>query len=166
MVAQNQFGLQPLTLLGRKGLLVPSRKDKLAAPLALDHFKCYSVQGESINGRVRLEDQFDVADGRIERARVLTPVTLCAPVEKTVKGVTTPVGDPTMHLVCYTIQTQKFAPRTVLVRNQFGRGRVRAHKPVELCAPSLKTVAPDIEVDVFRRPWPRSASRRCSETRS
>ena len=149
VLVQNQFGLQPLTLLGRKGLFVPSRKDKLASPLALDHFKCYSVEGAPINQRVRLEDQFDMADGVIERARVLTPVTLCAPVEKTVNGITTPVGDPTMHLVCYTIETQRFASRTVLVRNQFGKGKVRVRKPVELCAPSLKTVLPGIEVDVF-----------------
>jgi hypothetical protein len=138
-----------MTVVGRKGLFVPSRKDKLAPPVALDHFKCYAVQGESVGVRVRLEDQFDVADGRVERARVLTPVTLCNPVEKTYAGVTTPIGDATMHLVCYTIETQAFRSRTVLVRNQFGKGSVKVRRPVELCAPSLKMVVPPIEVDEF-----------------
>ena len=147
VVVQNQFGVQPMRAVERAGLFVPSRKDKLTSPAALDHFKCYVVKGASIATSVRLEDQFDVADGRVERARVLKPVTLCNPVEKTVDNATTPIGDPTMHLVCYAIETQKIAPRTVLVRNQFGKGRVRVEQPVEMCVPSLKTVVPDIEVD-------------------
>ena len=149
VMVQNQFGLQDLVIVGRKGLFVPTRKDKLKAPAALDHFKCYSVQGDAVGAKVRLEDQFDEADGRVERARVLEPVTLCAPVEKTYQGVTTPIGDPTMHLVCYTIETGPFARRTVRFRNQLGKGPVTVRRPVELCAPSLKTVVPGIEVDVF-----------------
>lgn len=81
-----------------------------------------------------MENQFDVADGRVERAKVLKPVTLCNPVEKTVDNVTTPIGDETMHLVCYAIETQKFAPRTVLVRNQFGKAGSRCSSPSR-CAP-------------------------------
>jgi hypothetical protein len=133
VVVENQFGVQPMRVVDRVGLFVPSRKDKLTSPAALDHFKCYSVKGASVGSNVRLEDQFDVADDRVERAKVLKPVTLCNPVEKTVDKVTTPIGDPTMHLVCYAIETQKVAPRTVVVRNQFGKGRVKVQQPVEVC---------------------------------
>ena len=149
VLIQNQFGLQALTVVKPIGLFVPSRKGKEAQPAALDHFECYKIQGDPIGWRVRLEDQFDVEDGRRERARVLQPRTLCNPVEKTVEGVTTPIGDPTMHLVCYAIETRRVSSRRIIVRNQFGKEKVLVRQPVELCAPSLKTVVPETEIDVF-----------------
>ena len=147
VVVRNQFGVQPMTVVGRAGLFVPSRKDSYSPPAALDHFECYAVKGGSVGQKVRLEDQFDTDDGRIERARILKPVTLCNPVQKTYKGTTIKVGDPMMHLVCYAIDTENVAPRSVLIRNQFGKDKAKVDQPVEVCAPSLKTVVPKIEID-------------------
>lgn len=150
VLVQNQFGDQELTVERSIGLFVPSRKGKESKPVAIDHYKCYAVQGAQIGEKVTLEDQFDVEDGRVEKATVLEPVTLCNPVAKTVHGVTTPVGDPAWHLVCYAIETRRFRPRTVIVRNQFGKERVRVQEPVELCVPSMKSEElPPVEVDDF-----------------
>lgn len=155
---ENQFGLQDLLVRQRTSLFVPSQKERLPKPLALDHFTCYSVTGSPVNEQVTLVDQFDVQDGRVERPTVLEPVTLCAPTIKTANGVVTPVTDPEWHLVCYRIEDRRFRPRTVLVRNQFGRELVRVVRPVELCVPSLKFIEqppppppppPEIEVDQF-----------------
>ncbi len=150
VLVQNQFGDQGLTVERPIGLFVPSRKGSESKPVALDHYKCYAVQGAQIGEKVTLEDQFDVEDGRVEKASVLEPVTLCNPVAKTVHGVIAPVGDPAWHLVCYAIETRRFRPRTVIVRNQFGKERVRVREPIELCVPSMKTEElPPVEVDDF-----------------
>ncbi|MGQ0668436.1 MAG: DUF7450 family protein, partial [Actinomycetota bacterium] len=153
--ASNQFGTQALTVLRRVGLFVPSKKDQFPQPAALDHFKCYTVQGPAINKKVRLVDQFDEEDGKVERATVVKPRTLCNPVAKTIAGVTTPIGDSAWHLVCYSITTRKFKPRDVVARNQFGKEVVTVTKPVNLCVPSMKLLElpppppPPIEVDQF-----------------
>lgn len=152
VVVQNQFGEQDLTVEEPVALFVPTRKAKLSQPAALDHFKCYTVQGPAINQKVTLEDQFDVEDGKVEKATVKKPRTLCNPAAKTVDGVTTPIGDPAWHLVCYSIKTRKVEPRTVVARNQFGKELVKVKQPVELCVPSVKTLKqppPPIEVDQF-----------------
>lgn len=141
----NQFGPQQLTLLHPLGLLVPSQKDPHAPPAALDHFACYAVRGQKGGRTVSLVDQFDQADGRVEQVAVGEPVTLCAPVAKTVGDLTVRPGDLTAHLVCYSIKDRGFKPRRVTVRNQFGREVVRVTKPVELCVPSLKGTPVPIE---------------------
>ena len=82
---------------------------------------------------VSLHDQFE-----IERAKVLRPVSLCAPVEK--KGV--PIADSVTHLTCYAIQdlsrNVKPGGRLVVVRNQFGVETLTVVRPQTLCVPSTK----------------------------
>jgi hypothetical protein len=65
-----------------------------AGRCVLDHFKCYSVRPPSnIEGRtVTLQDEFLTTS-----SAVLTPVTLCAPVDKNGEG----INDPSAHLICY-----------------------------------------------------------------
>ncbi len=149
VLVHNQFGAQNLSVKAPLALFVPSKLRHQTKPAALDHFKCYSVSGQAVNQKVKLKDQFDVQEARVERAMVGRPVTLCNPTTKTVDGLTTPVGNPEWHLVCYAIDTQKFKPRRVVVINQFGKEVVTVVAPVQLCVPSLKLVLPPVEVDQF-----------------
>jgi hypothetical protein len=144
VVVQNQFGAHELLVVDRSGLFAPSRMAKAQGPMALDHFTCYAAQGDSLGVDVRLEDQFG-----IEGARVLKPVMLCVPVQKTVGHAVTPIGDPTTHLVCYAIDAPPIKARTVRVADQFTRAKVRIRKPAELCVPSVTAIVPDVRVDVF-----------------
>ena len=151
VIVQNQFGVQDLTVDRPVGLLVPSQKERLSAPVALDHFRCYAVRGAEVGRTVSLVDQFDEQDGRVETAVVGSPRVLCTPTVKSIDQVTTPIGDAASHLVCYAIATEPTTPRSVRVANQFGREIVTVKDPVELCVPSLKIVRPPrVERDVFR----------------
>ncbi len=135
----NQFGVRVLTVVRSKSLCVPSLKRiGTRAPtgsnpsLALDHFRCYDVKGQPATRTVRLRDQFGTKTTRVVRL-----VTLCNPVRK-VKGRTVArVRRPGAHLVCYTIR-DTLRRRTVTVRNQFERARLRTARSHTLCLPSLK----------------------------
>jgi len=135
VIVQNQFGLQTLTVERPVTLGLPSQKDDLPPPAALDHFKCYKVTGQPIHKSVDLTDQF----GQELNVTVLEPRTLCNPVAKTKHEETIPIGDAAAHLVCYRIAAEGLATRpTVAVQNQFGRETVTVKKPVTLCVPSEK----------------------------
>lgn len=108
-------------------------------PADLDHFKCYEVVQRSFRRRlVGTRDQFGQ-----RRTRVLRTRQLCNPVRKNQGRVL----QPRAHLVCYETRDigNPTAPRTVLVRNQFGQRRLRTTRVNRLCVPSLKrrgTVTP------------------------
>jgi hypothetical protein len=137
---KNQFGLRDLKVTSVATVCLPTQKDDLAAPLALDHFKCYKASGEKPSLSVILTDQFGT-----EQAAVVKPVSLCNPVAKTVQGSTIPIGDPTAHLVCYQIKAPRFTARTVTAKDQFGTESVKVKKPVTLCVPSEKIESPEVD---------------------
>jgi len=140
----NQFGLQQVLAVGRPvGLFVPSQKGVEVPPAALDHFKCYSVEGDAVGRAITLADQF--SGTVIHNGSAGSPRTLCNPTAKVHDGVVTPVADPMWHLVCYDVQTDARADRSVRVRNQFVDHEAALQVPVELCVPSMKTVLPDEE---------------------
>ena len=139
---QNQLGTDQILQVGQPiGLLVPSQKGLEVPPAALDHFKCYSVEGPAPAKAVTLADQFTTGDPR--PGSLGPPRTLCNPVAKVHDGIVTPVADPSWHLVCYDVATDVGADRTVRVRNQFVDHSASLGLPVELCVPSMKQVLPE-----------------------
>ena len=139
----NQLGSQQRLSVGQPvGLLVPSQKGFEEPPKALDHFKCYAVEGTAVGRTVSLADQFH-AEGASSRASVRVPRTLCNPTTKTHAGIVTPVADPQWHLVCYAIRDADPVVRSIRVRNQFVDETVGVGTPVELCVPSMKRIVPD-----------------------
>lgn len=145
---ENQFGAARLIVLKPRTLCLPTLKKRLKQPVPrpappsgslatlTEHFKCYDVKPKSpfAARTVTLEDQFE-----IERARVLRPVLLCAPVEKNRQR----LADAETHLTCYAIKDvtrkKKGAGRLVVVRNQFGVETLTVLDPQLLCVPSTKT---------------------------
>jgi len=108
VTVDNQFGRQ--TIFATKPVLlgVPTQKVSvegvdtgLAAPVGLNHFKCYQAKGAPLNAAVTLEDQFETTD-----LLVVEPVLFCNPVEKTVGTTITEIEDPEAHLTCYNLKTQ------------------------------------------------------------
>jgi uncharacterized repeat protein (TIGR01451 family) len=146
----NQFGTQVLIVRKPAILAVPSAKSTSGPPgdppTMLDHFQCYRVGDDDDDDdddrrafttqTVVLKDQF-----KEETVRVLRPVALCNPVEKTHDGTVSPIGSPDEHLVCYALRAGRFAGN-VNVRNQFGNATVRVRRPVSLCVPSQKRELP------------------------
>ena len=144
---ENQFGAAQLVVLGPRTLCAPTLKKRLKKLVLkpppprgslgrlTDHFTCYDVRPKTpFEGRtVSLEDQFE-----IERAKVLQPVSLCAPVEK--NGVR--LHDGQTHLTCYAIQDlsrkEKPGGRVAVVKNQFGTETLTVLEPQTLCVPSTK----------------------------
>ena len=98
----------------------------------LDHFKCYSVEGEKVNVDVTLGDQFSSIE-----TLVTYPRLLCTPPDKDGGGI---VNSET-HLVCYSIKEEHEPAHDlkVGVANQFGPDQVVKIKETKLlCVPSLK----------------------------
>ena len=161
----NQFGDQRLQVIQPRDLCVPTQKrfvDDIrpeiggGAPTNLDHFKCYTVDGQPVVKVVQLQDQFDrlVGPNNFETVTQLQPYLLCNPVRKTVftgyvnplaasKAVrwnVTPIQHPEAHLVCYKIQPQELLPHSLVLQNQFGPQFVATNLSDLLCVPSLKQV--------------------------
>ena len=104
--------------------------------LGLDHFKCYTVKPRDIKRRsVSLRDQFATRKSSVRQVK-----QLCNPVVKTHGKTTTPIRNPSAHLVCRrTVDSGKPVPtRFVRLRNQFGVQDARTTGAQTLCLPSLK----------------------------
>jgi hypothetical protein len=135
VMVKNQFGSKRLKVFDPEVLAVPTQKLPHDPPKGLDHFKCYRVYGSAINVPVTLRDQFLLEP----RVKVLEPVGLCNPVEKTHGTVVTPIVNPRAHLVCYKITSKEFT-RTLEIENQFGRQKLVLRDADLLCVPSEKRV--------------------------
>lgn len=115
--------------------LPPNVPVTLVAPSQKEHYKCYSVRVRKGFGprSVRLADQFQSSE-----ARLVKPLTLCAPVRKNAE----PIRLPAAHLKCYSIASSSPRPKKgeveVSVANQFGTLDLVVLKPLTLCTPSLK----------------------------
>lgn len=133
VVVSNQFGEDVLSLTGRGVVLaVPTQKLPHEPPENVDHFKCYGVEGDAVDQRVELVDQFTR-----ERARVLRPFLFCNPTLKRHADQVTPVENPQAHLTCYRISAGPF-PTTVETRNQIGAETFRTERAHSLCVPTEK----------------------------
>ncbi len=113
----------------------------------LDHFRCYFTQGAPLSEVVGLTDQFDPATAGGQTFRVMYPVRLCNPVEKTHLDKVTPITNPDGHLKMYLIApaptaagavAQPAPARMVIVRNQFGFQSLRLGQPEILAVPTQK----------------------------
>jgi hypothetical protein len=128
VLVTNQFTTgQTLTVGQPQWIAVPTQKDALPPPSNLDHFKCYTVKGGSINQVVTLEDQFESDKNFV----VLKPLRLCNPVRKQHAGISVGITNPEAHLVCYDVA------RPVRAINQFGTESLLVRK-MTLCVPSTK----------------------------
>ncbi len=110
----------------------------------LDHFKCYRSSGfRRFTPRpVSLVDQFGATSATVTR-----PVRLCNPADKNGSG----IDDATAHLMCYALRESGFAPRDVLVSNQFGQLTLTMVKPQQLCLPATKNDVPSaLDLDHFK----------------
>jgi len=95
----------------------------------VDHFKCYTAEGDSVNQIVDLQDQFDIEPDVL----VAKPKLFCNPVDKNSEGILNPAA----HLTCYKINDDG-VKRNVFVENQFGVQTLKVGKPELLCVPSQK----------------------------
>lgn len=101
----------------------------------VDHYKCYGIKPRERFRRrsVVLSDQFED-----EKATVVRPLTLCAPVRKNDGRLLR----PTAHLECYSITSTSDRPKKpeveVTVTNQFGTAQLVVLGPKTLCLPTLK----------------------------
>jgi hypothetical protein len=155
VVVHNQFGSQNLQVIAPLGLCLPTRQGAIGRQppfitVVPDDFKCYSVRPRRETSfqhrdlQVRLRDEFED-----QITRVVEPVLLCNPVQKTEgtgsRAITTRIQHPVHHLVCYSIRDIPLR-RTVPERrrftlNQFGGAQVRTGRPNGLCVPSTKIPA-------------------------
>ncbi|HEY3121240.1 MAG TPA: SBBP repeat-containing protein [Vicinamibacteria bacterium] len=136
VVATDQFGEERLRVLRPSDLALPAQKAPHAAPVGLDHFKCYDVEHSAGSPpfqprEVVLRDQFVT-----ERVRVVEPRLLCTPVSKNGE----PIHDAVMHLKGYVIEPVGPAKvdRTVVVRDQFGTETLTAQRARVLLVPAEK----------------------------
>jgi uncharacterized repeat protein (TIGR01451 family) len=108
----------------------------------IDHFECYTVTPQGafpLFSGIGLKDQFGTRS-----VIAATRITLCNPVQKTLKGAVTRVTNPLAHLVCYQLpkpQAPVPAPTSrVSVTNQFGTSVLQVLAPFALCLPSGKSL--------------------------
>jgi uncharacterized delta-60 repeat protein len=133
---QNQFGShtfqvrQPTRLCNPASKRVPPGTPP-PVPSGLDHFRCYGVEGGSLNRPVTLRDQFGRQEVVVEE-----PEYLCNPASK--NG--SPIHNPAGHLVCYELAgVDPFTSRRASLRDQFGVQTFAVVRPTKLCVPSRKT---------------------------
>jgi hypothetical protein len=142
IIAKNQFGDQPLTVLSSRYLLNPAKKNApstLPIPVA-NHYKCYDCQGQPITlpAPITLTDQFYT-----RTAQTLVPRFFCTPVEKrTQEGLIYPMTDPRQHYTVYEIQPG-FQIWPALISDQFITDRnVELQNDRYLMVPTDKTFPP------------------------
>jgi hypothetical protein len=141
VLVENHLGMQMLEVEDSELLCVPSERDGVRSRLMLEHFKCYEAEGDELDVRVDLVDQF----GDVPNVRVEEPELFCNPVSTT--GGT--IYDDNAHLVCYEIDD---AGIEVSVRNEFGAQILEVDEAKLLCVPSAKLsvkVVPDDDDDGY-----------------
>jgi hypothetical protein len=134
VTVNNQFGAQALTLRRARTLCVPSEKDGVASPLALDFFKCYrATRGTPrfVRRTVSVADQFETKQTVVRR-----PDTVCTAVDVDGGG----MRDATAALTCYRIRNAagqtRFGGQQAATANAFGNETLSAVRARTLCVPS------------------------------
>jgi hypothetical protein len=136
-----QFDTAPVSALTVRTLTLcaPTSKNGGGIVDAADHLDCrqIAVPGSFTARNVLVTNQF----GSIV-LRVFAPWSLCAPALKSVTGSfpPPPLVRPD-HFECYVARYEGIFPhRTVTISNQFETTTAIVRKPVQLCAPVVKTV--------------------------
>jgi hypothetical protein len=137
-----QFDAAPVRVLTVRtlNLCAPTSKNGGVITDAADHLDCrqIAVPGAFRARNVLVTNQF----GSIV-LRVFAPWSLCAPALKSFTGIfpPPPLVRPD-HFECYVARYEGIFPKfTVTISNQFeGPTTVLVRKPVQLCAPAVKTV--------------------------
>jgi hypothetical protein len=147
VLVTNQFGTITLRVFARWSLCAPALKSFTPTfptpPVErIDHFKCYVARLEGLfrpRPVVTIANQFETASVLVRK-----PVQLCTPVAKTVGTVTTPITNPTAHLVCYELMPRlaPIGPFSVFTSTQFGVQQLVVGQRDTLCLPSTKTLLP------------------------
>jgi hypothetical protein len=119
--------------------LASGKRAGSASALTLDHFQCYQLKpSPRLNRNVSLQDQFAKVPARVE---VLSLLTICNPVRKTVRTGTTPVRNRLAHLACYGLKAPGAVHPNVRVSNQFDKDtELVVGRAVQLCLPSGKSL--------------------------
>jgi hypothetical protein len=107
---------------------------------APQHFLRYQLDQPEFSGEtVTLVDQFATRDVRLEEAE-----WLWNPAEKRRTGrPPEAIQRDDEHLVCYGLPFIPTPDRTVDVRNQFTESTLRVGRPLTLCTPASKSLAPE-----------------------
>lgn len=105
------------------------------SPVALSHFKCYTIEGAPPRGVVVLSDQFKQG----VRTTLGPPELFCTPVVKTmVIGQPNKVPPGADHLTCYQIKPALSPNANPLIINQLESRRVSVLNTRLLCVPTVK----------------------------
>ena len=125
-----------------------------AAAPTLDHFQCYSAQSVAMpSGAPSFPATAPAALLNKSPSATFLPtpgiiagithlVLHCNPVKKVVGSVTTPISNPSAHLVCWALAPNATPLPTspVQFHNQFGTGALQFKAAVSLCLPSWKSL--------------------------
>jgi hypothetical protein len=137
----DQFGTRDAKVVRGLTLCNPFRKNSEAPVVNKDdHLRCYQTDpGKSVGMSVLLRNQFGPFTADVLGAR-----RLCVPSTKqVVKGNNVP-RPPTQrflvdHFQCYALSPSgDFTSRSFVLRDQFGKRKLKVGKPFLLCAPSKK----------------------------
>jgi hypothetical protein len=126
-----------------------------AAP-TLDHFQCYAAQSVPMPSGA---PSFPATPPAVLMNKSpsatflptpgivagITHLTMhCNPVKKVVGSITTPISNPSAHLVCWALAPNATPLPTspVQFHNQFGTGALQFKATVSLCLPSWKSLTP------------------------
>jgi hypothetical protein len=145
-------------------LCLPTGKKKLndpeppQIPTNMDHYKCYSGDGEGEAHTVWLVDQI-FPEGK--KFTLKEPKMICNPVEKIRKKKPAPGEKPKqdqdkkkpnpkapqlvngeVHLVCYPLEPPTFQQDTFRILNQFENAQITTRRAFWLCVPSTKRIVP------------------------
>jgi uncharacterized repeat protein (TIGR01451 family)/fimbrial isopeptide formation D2 family protein/uncharacterized repeat protein (TIGR02543 family) len=147
----NQFGTQQLTVWGPVGLAVPTQKEGHEAPVGLDHYLLYYVEGGSpVEEVVGLNDEF----GSEPVVWVLEPYVFASPVRKTHDGKVTEIVNPEAYAVIYSIYYEgEPLEKEIGVVNQFGAQNLTVSGPYALAVPSEMKTMPPTPPDVAIWKW-------------
>jgi hypothetical protein len=130
----DQFGTQGATVGRPRFLCNPARKNDGEVRDPRAHLVCYDTRdegGKSANRAVLARDQF--GDHRLA---VGPAALLCVPSEKNGEGAPQDLD----HFRCYRAKARKrdFAPRVVVLQDQFGTARAAVSRPILFCNPVRK----------------------------
>jgi hypothetical protein len=127
-------------LLGALALTAAPGSAEAGGSAILDHFKCYFVQGEFVEERVRLQDQFDRRLEIVEDVLVGDPLRFCNPVAKVHGRSVTEISNKDHHLTFYQFDQANDGTivGAVKIANQFGEQTLKVESANILAVPTHK----------------------------
>jgi hypothetical protein len=132
LTLRDQFGRRKAKLRRRGDLCNPVRKGRERFRNRRAHLQCYTLGRRRRSKLVAVRNQFGS-----HRLRTRFSEGLCVPSRKFRRRAPRRVTF-TDHFLCYRVRRIPFRTRTVRLRDQFGRARVRVRRPFLLCNPVQK----------------------------